>query len=342
MNLFQKYGIKEVMDVIFYTITKIGDEEVYTPALYLDSLKVSTVNEKSEKVTPTGAKTNRQLFGWDFGKKVSLKLTDCLFSSASLNLIWGGLFNHKLSIYTSIIAKGRIANKYGKFHYSTSAYESPELTKEEWELLFSILDKNEISSGSGTEIDNIYMPNEDTLDKEYIAENRVFVQKRYRERPLPDEIAIPQEYLIAVANEINSLSDIGQMELGTVSSRIIDRCEEFVVNSRNGFEINSEEQRNNVIKYYNDVKTESFVVYLDPKTMLPLFNIINKDNEFNAEGTFKIKDGTKCYKWSRTVLPPEEKDVVLGRELTINTNDFPCMFKIVGNTYAREQRTCKD
>ena len=38
MNLFQKYGIKEVADVVFYSITPIGDEEFYTPVLYLDTL----------------------------------------------------------------------------------------------------------------------------------------------------------------------------------------------------------------------------------------------------------------------------------------------------------------
>ena len=43
MNLFQKYGIKEVSDVVFYSINEIGDEVFYTPVLFLDTLKVSTL-----------------------------------------------------------------------------------------------------------------------------------------------------------------------------------------------------------------------------------------------------------------------------------------------------------
>ena len=50
MNLFQKYGIKEVADVVFYSITAIGDEEFYTPVLFLDTLKVSTLEKAAEKV----------------------------------------------------------------------------------------------------------------------------------------------------------------------------------------------------------------------------------------------------------------------------------------------------
>ena len=50
MNLFQKYGIKEVADVVFYSINAIGDEEFYTPVLFLDTLKVSTLEKTAEKV----------------------------------------------------------------------------------------------------------------------------------------------------------------------------------------------------------------------------------------------------------------------------------------------------
>lgn len=34
MNLFQRYGIKEVADVTFYSIINIGDEELLIPVLF--------------------------------------------------------------------------------------------------------------------------------------------------------------------------------------------------------------------------------------------------------------------------------------------------------------------
>ena len=87
MNLFQKYGIKEVADVVFYSITTIGDEEFYTPVLFLDTLKVSTLEKAAEKVEAKGGKGNKKLITWNFGKEVTLNLEDALFSPASCQII---------------------------------------------------------------------------------------------------------------------------------------------------------------------------------------------------------------------------------------------------------------
>ena len=61
MNLFEKYGIKEVADVVFYSMNKISDDEiVYTPVLYLDTLKVSTIEKSAESAFATGGLKNKQ------------------------------------------------------------------------------------------------------------------------------------------------------------------------------------------------------------------------------------------------------------------------------------------
>ena len=122
MNLFQKYGIKEVADVVFYSINNIGDEELYTPVLYLDTLKVSTLEKSAEKVSAQGGKGNKKLITWNFGKNITLNLEDALFTPASMSLMWGGKLDSKLSPYTSAIVKLRLANKYASLHYSTKAY----------------------------------------------------------------------------------------------------------------------------------------------------------------------------------------------------------------------------
>jgi hypothetical protein len=53
-----------------------------------------------------------------------------------MSLIWGGYLEAKFSKYTSAIVKINIANKYGKLHYAPNIYPSPELTKEEWEVIY--------------------------------------------------------------------------------------------------------------------------------------------------------------------------------------------------------------
>ena len=175
MNLFQKYGIKEVADVVFYSITPIGDEEFYTPVLYLDTLKVSTLEKSAEKVEAKGGKGNKRLITWNFGKTTTLNLEDALFSPASMSMIWGGKLNAKLSDYTSAIVKSNIANKYGEQHFSTKAYPSPALTDDEWELVFKSAQwVNYIPFKSSQKAAN--------YDKEYGTENRKYLVEEYTKR----------------------------------------------------------------------------------------------------------------------------------------------------------------
>lgn len=175
MNLFQKYGIKEVADVVFYSITPIGDEEFYTPVLYLDTLKVSTLEKSAEKVEAKGGKGNKRLITWNFGKTTTLNLEDALFSPASMSMIWGGKLNAKLSDYTSAIVKCNIANKYGEQHFSTKAYPSPALTDDEWELVFKSAQwVNYIPFKSSQ--------NSANYDKEYGTENRKYLVEEYTKR----------------------------------------------------------------------------------------------------------------------------------------------------------------
>jgi hypothetical protein len=48
MNIFEQYGIKEVMDACLYAIELDENEnEIYVPVLYLDTLKVSTVEQSA-------------------------------------------------------------------------------------------------------------------------------------------------------------------------------------------------------------------------------------------------------------------------------------------------------
>ena len=182
MNLFQKYGIKEVADVVFYSITTIGDEEFYTPVLFLDTLKVSTLEKAAEKVEAKGGKGNKKLITWNFGKEVTLNLEDALFSPASMSMIWGGKLNSKLSDYTSAIVKCNLANKYGDLHYSIKAYPSPALTDNEWEIVFDAAEKMQIDSGSGTDSPDIY--NKGTSDEPLVDENRNTLIKKYFSRTM--------------------------------------------------------------------------------------------------------------------------------------------------------------
>lgn len=184
MNLFQKYGIKEVADVVFYSITAIGDEEFYTPVLFLDTLKVSTLEKAAEKVEAKGGKGNKKLITWNFGKEITLNLEDALFSPASMSMIWGGKLNSKLSDYTSAIVKCNLANQYGDLNYSIKAYPSPALADDEWEIVFKVAEELGLDSGAETEYPSIYIIKDgmEAETEKYVYENRQNLIKKYFQR----------------------------------------------------------------------------------------------------------------------------------------------------------------
>lgn len=62
----------------------------YTPVLFLDTLKVSTLEQASESTDATGGRGNAKLITWDYGKEITLSIEDALYTPASMAAIWAG------------------------------------------------------------------------------------------------------------------------------------------------------------------------------------------------------------------------------------------------------------
>lgn len=84
MGILDLYGIKEVADVVFW------DTTTGNPVLYLDTLKVSTIEETADQTEARGGKGNPPLIIWDYGKEITLTLEDALFSMKSLSVMHNG------------------------------------------------------------------------------------------------------------------------------------------------------------------------------------------------------------------------------------------------------------
>lgn len=193
MNIFSQYGIREVADVTIYSITRIDSEEFYIPMLYLDTLKLSTVEKNVTTVRNTGGIGNGTVLSWNFDKDLKLKLEDALFSQTSLNVYMNGRVMAKMADYTSAIAKLTVANKYGQKHYSTKAYPSPQLTECEWEIVYECAEKAGFDPRTGYTMglgynrlggnNNTckYIYTEDGNDK-MVAENRWLLKDAYYKR----------------------------------------------------------------------------------------------------------------------------------------------------------------
>ena len=92
VNIFDKYGIKEVANVYFEALEDDLGANVYKGdiVLYLDSLKVSTIETTAENVAAQGGWGNPRLIQWDYGKEINLTLEDALMSLESLRFMLGG------------------------------------------------------------------------------------------------------------------------------------------------------------------------------------------------------------------------------------------------------------
>lgn len=87
-SILDRYGIKEVADVTFYEIDKNTGERG-KPVLYLDTLKVSTIEQTAETADARGGKGNPKLISWDYGKEINVTIEDALFSSKSMAIMFG-------------------------------------------------------------------------------------------------------------------------------------------------------------------------------------------------------------------------------------------------------------
>jgi hypothetical protein len=87
-NILDRYGIKEVADVVFYEIDK-DTAKPSNPVLFLDTLKVSTIEQTAEEAEARGGKGNAALIAWDYGKEITVTLEDALFSAKSMAIMFG-------------------------------------------------------------------------------------------------------------------------------------------------------------------------------------------------------------------------------------------------------------
>lgn len=104
MNIFEKYGLKEVTDVHFIAIEDDQARGVSQgdTVLFLDSLKLSNLSISAEEVKYYGGYGNSVITSWYYNKDVSLELQDALISMESLRLFFGGELQ-KASAITPVV-----------------------------------------------------------------------------------------------------------------------------------------------------------------------------------------------------------------------------------------------
>lgn len=87
MSILDKYGIKEVADITFYEIEPDGSRGA--PVLYLDTLKISNIEQTAEVSEARGGKGNSKIIVWDHSKEINITIEDALISPKALSMVYG-------------------------------------------------------------------------------------------------------------------------------------------------------------------------------------------------------------------------------------------------------------
>ncbi len=107
VNIFDKYGIKEVANVYFEALEDDAAAGVYAGdiVLFLDTLKVSTIETTAENTAAQGGWGNPKLVQWDYGKEINITLEDALMSLESLRFMLGGAIKKSTKAGNTVIVR---------------------------------------------------------------------------------------------------------------------------------------------------------------------------------------------------------------------------------------------
>ena len=92
MNVLDRYGIREVADVVIYELNEFGD--IDKPVLFLDTLKICDIQITEEEVKHFGGMGNSLIVDWSYVNGINVKIEDALFSMKSLAFLCGGELSH--------------------------------------------------------------------------------------------------------------------------------------------------------------------------------------------------------------------------------------------------------
>ena len=95
VNIFERYGIKEVANVYFEALEAEKEAGIAKGdiVLYLDTLKVSTIETTAENVSAQGGWGNPKLVTWDYGKDINVTLEDAVISWEEMRILMGAQMN---------------------------------------------------------------------------------------------------------------------------------------------------------------------------------------------------------------------------------------------------------
>ena len=339
MNIFEQYGIKEVADVTLYAIElDENDEEIYIPVLYLDTLKISSVEQTAEQTSARGGLGNPHLIAWDYGKEITVNLEDALYTPASMSMLWGGKYASKSVELWGVFDAHKEKFSWAKAilkDFSNFSIEESQIkgTIYKWtvNLIIMSLDGQLRHEKNNVEISyySKYGRNYWSFNKPVDFEDGSFTLSEGKNL----FVNVPQELIYQIKHGIEGVKFLDRMEK-CVATR------NFVIDTDTNI-------KHGNYRYLKKYDKTALAVFIDPTTMQPyepnLDFFIRKDGSRYPEEGFKklrlIKQNEVYYKWTRSVAPPH---MSLGNRIIVDAEHFPGIYRLVGETYSRNRDTHED
>ena len=339
MNIFEQYGIKEVADVTLYAIElDENDEEIYIPVLYLDTLKISSVEQTAEQTSARGGLGNPYLITWDYGKEITVNLEDALYTPASMSMLWGGKYASKSVELWGVFDAHKEKFSWAKAilkDFSNFSIEESQIkgTIYKWtvNLIIMSLDGQLRHEKNNVEISyySKYGRNYWSFNKPVDFEDGSFTLSEGKNL----FVNVPQELIYQIKHGIEGVKFLDRMEK-CVATR------NFVIDTDTNI-------KHGNYRYLKKYDKTALTVFIDPTTMQPyepnLDFFIRKDGSRYPEEGFKklclIKQNEVYYKWTRSVAPPH---MSLGNRIIVDAEHFPGIYRLVGETYSRNRDTHED
>lgn len=339
MNIFEQYGIKEVADVTLYAIElDENDEEIYIPVLYLDTLKISSIEQTAEQTSARGGLGNPNLITWDYGKEITINLEDALYTPASMSMLWDGKYASKSVELWGVFDTYREKFSWAKAilkDFSNFSIEEDQIkgTIYKWtvNLIIMSLDGQLRHEKNNIEISyySKYGRNYWSFNKPIDFEDGSFTLSEGKNL----FVNVPQELIYQIKHGIESVKYLDRMEK-CVATR------NFVIDTDTNI-------KHGNYRYLKKYDKTALTVFIDPTTMQPyepnLDFFIRKDGSRYPKEGFKklrlIKQNDVYYKWTRSVAPSH---MSLGNRIIVDAEHFPGVYRLVGETYSRNRDTHED
>ena len=343
MNIFEQYGIKEVADVCLYSIElDENDDEVYVPVLYLDTLKVSTVEQTASQTSARGGLGNPELIIWDYGKEITVTLEDALYNPASMGMTWGGKYGSKTyTVYGRInINDKNLKQVSGKLKIKNlKNFEYDHTTKmATWLCSVTVISNDGKERYGNKNIKIAY--NNKTKEFGFLNDMNNFTNTVI----INDKIkTISFTYIKYMnTNSVSIQELVYEIDHALKNVYYLDRIEKCKATQTFVIDTDTNTRHGNY-RYIEKYKNNELTVFIDPRTMQPYEpntdEFVRKNGDKIYGNLRVIKQHEIYYKWTRSKATDNTS---LGHQIVVDATHFPGTYRLVGETYSRSRKTGKD